>query len=247
MNLALRSAADARLAVARDPNSAQAHSALGLAYLEEGQRVAGNAELRRAIELDPRDADAQEWYAIQLLVARDVRDALPHAEAAAELQPENVAATSWHAMIRYYLHDENGAVDGFRTALEINPSYDLAQLGLVAALIERGRYHEAKLALRGLHGGSWSTERALRGLAAIADMRLGLREEAKLETDRLEEARRMGDDDGYVVAALAMEGRRTAALMLRSRMHIERDPYARFMIYLDPLVAPAFRQLGGNV
>jgi DNA-binding winged helix-turn-helix (wHTH) protein/Tfp pilus assembly protein PilF len=255
--LVRRAVSYARIALAKNAESAVAHAALGLALLESGTYAemsnpkcpCRNAipELRRAIELDPRNAEAHEWYGIQLLTKGQLADAALHFEAAAELQPENVAVTTWHAWIRYYLHDFDEAAADFKTALQLNPAFETAQLGLIAALVQRGAYRDAKAALRSMHPHDWSMLRAMHALAAIADLRLGLRPAADAAAVRLqaETRARPGTDDEYVVAALALDGRRVEARRLRARMHLK--PYERRMIDLDPLVGPVFRGLGGNV
>jgi tetratricopeptide (TPR) repeat protein len=237
----------ANIAVEKDGGSSAAHAALGLAFLEVKAPVAqAMSEFRRAIDLDPSNAEAHEWYAIRLLYGGNVREAKTHFEIAAELQPANVAVAWWRALVRYYLHDADDAVADFHTALTLNPSYALAQVGLVTALVERGRYHEAQEALRERHGANGSEVQALRALAAIVDLKLGLRRAAAAELQRLhaqDVARTMGDGDELVVAAFALGGRRDDALRLLARMHLERDAAQRRMIELDPLVGPVIRDL----
>ncbi|MBV9102854.1 MAG: tetratricopeptide repeat protein [Candidatus Eremiobacteraeota bacterium] len=234
----------AETAVAKDGDSGVAHAALGLALMETKHETKGVAELRRAIALDPENPEAHEWYAIQVLVHGDVRTASQHFEAAAELQPENVAITTWRAWARYYLRDFDRAAADFRTALDLNPTYDMARIGLAATLLQRGAYRELNSVLHDVHPHDWSTSRALRALGAIADLRLGLRRNADAEAGRLQaEARkRLSDDDELVVAALALDGRRTEARQLRARMHLQE--YERRIIDMDPLVGPVFRRLG---
>ena len=247
--LTRRAYAYAQQAVARDQDSGVAHAALGLALLEKDQASKALVELRMALALDPRNAEAHEWYAIQLLMRGNVADAGRHFEAAAELQPENVAITTWRAWIRYYLRDFDTAAADFRTALELNPDFDVARLGLISALVQRGAFGEAAATLRTAHPRDWSTRQAFRALAAITDLRLGLRRAADDEASRLqaESRTKSSDADEFVVAALALDGRRSEARRLRARMHLETKPYARRMIDLDPLVGPVFRDLGQNV
>jgi len=245
--MARRAVRAAQIALQKDPNFAAAHAALGLALMEAGASERESvAELRRAIDLDPRNAEAHEWYGIRLLYGGDVRTARQHFEIAAEVQPANVAVAWWRAVARYDLHDEDEAIDDFRTALALNPSYGIAQIGLVTALIERGRYGEAREAARESHDARGSEIFALRGLTAILDLRLGERRIAETEMRRLgaeESSRKVGDGDELVVAALALGGHRQDALRLRARLHLEKNEAAQRMIDLDPLVGPVFRRL----
>jgi DNA-binding winged helix-turn-helix (wHTH) protein/tetratricopeptide (TPR) repeat protein len=246
---AARALANADTAVARDPQSAVAHAARGLALVEVKYESSPDAmaEYQRAIELDPVNAEAHEWYAIQLLTAGDFRGASRNFEAAAEVQPENVAITSWRAWIRYYLHNSDEAVAEFRTALEINPSYEMAEFGIVCALVDRGRYRDAQHELRTVRTTTLSSARAMRALAAIVDLKLGLRQAADAETRSLRAekvARGIGDDDEYVVVAYALDGRIEDARRLRNLMHMEKKPLLwRRMLAMDPLIGPVLRRL----
>jgi DNA-binding winged helix-turn-helix (wHTH) protein/Tfp pilus assembly protein PilF len=249
-DLAKKAYESASTAVARDPNAGVAHAAMGLALEEMGKTYAqANVELERAIALDPSNPEAHEWYGIRMLFDRNLAEAARQMEIASELQPANAAVASWHALTRYYLHDSGSAVVGFRTALEINPSFELAQVGLVAALVERGRYREAQAELVHARGMSWSGSRALRALSVIVDLRLGLRVAAEAEADRLrketQKARGVGDDDGFLVAALVLDGRRDEAQALRAKMHME-QPYQRMVSAFDPIIGPAMRALESN-
>jgi len=248
---ALRALAEAKTAVARDPQSAVAHAALGLALIEmDAPSTQGMGELRSAIALDPNNAEAHEWYAIRLLGKGDVRDAALHFEAAAQVQPENVAVASWHAWSRYYLNDPVRAVADFQTALAINPSYEMAQVGLISVLVEAGHFREAQRELRRVHATDWSTARAFRALETMADLGLGQRTAADAEVRRLqaEDRRRLsGDADEFVVAALAKVGQPEEARRVRDQMHLETKPEERTMIDHDPLVGPVFRRLASKV
>jgi DNA-binding winged helix-turn-helix (wHTH) protein/Tfp pilus assembly protein PilF len=243
-----RSNADA--ALARDPDSSEAHAALGLALDELNFPVSRSAaEYRRAIEIDPRNADAREWYAIELLLAGNLAAANEQFDAAATIQPENVAVASWHACVHYLLRDGDKAVAEYRTVLEINPTYAPAQLGLIMALVERGSDLEAQRALGTFHSANYTTQRQFRALAAIIDVRMGRRGDAHSETRRLrsdERAHPLGDlDDDLVVAAFALDGLREEARRSRSHMQFAYDQWHR-VIQLDPIVGPVYRQLGDS-
>ena len=236
----------ARTAVAKNESSGVAHAALGLALLENKSAAKGLVELRRAIELDPKIAEAHEWYAIQLLKDGNLREAGQHFEMAAQSEPENVAVTNWRAWIRYYQRDFDAAADDFRTALQLNPQFAYAQLGLAEALVQRGKYRDAKTALREVRSHDWTMSRALRAVGAIVDWRLGLHQASRDETQRLQAQERTAKWDGsdeFVVAALALNGNRSDALRLRAKMHL--GAYEQRMIDIDPLVGPVFRDLNG--
>jgi DNA-binding winged helix-turn-helix (wHTH) protein/Tfp pilus assembly protein PilF len=241
---------NAEAALARDPESAEGHAALGLALDELNVPVArSSAEYRRAIELDPRNVDAREWYAIELLLGGNLAAANEQFDAAAAIQPENVAVASWHACVHYLLRDGDKAVAEYRTVLEINPSYAPAQLGLMLSLVERGRDREAQLELGTFHSTNYATQRQFRALAAIIDLRMGRRIDARTETRRLrsdERSHPLGDpDDDLVVAAFALDGQREEARRLRSHMQFAYDQWRR-VIQLDPIVGPVYRQLGDS-
>lgn len=111
----------AKRALALDPNSAEAHAALGfLALYREDTRVA-MGELRRAIALDPSYGPAREWYGIALLARGRLSEGAAHLRIAAELDPLSVATTAWLGKAAYLERRFGDAVAYSQEALELSP------------------------------------------------------------------------------------------------------------------------------
>jgi DNA-binding winged helix-turn-helix (wHTH) protein/Tfp pilus assembly protein PilF len=108
-------------ALALDPDSAQAHAALGFLALHREDARAGMAELQRAIALDPSYAAAHEWYGIALLRGGHAHEGQRHLKIAAELDPLSVAAIAWLGSAAYLDRRFGDAIVYSRQALELSP------------------------------------------------------------------------------------------------------------------------------
>jgi len=116
-----RAQAYAQQALALDPNSAEAHAALGWLALARRDTTVASAELLRAIALDASYAPAQEWYGIALLRRGRVSEGVVHLKAAADLDPLSVATIAWLGSAAYLDRRFGDAVAYSRQALELSP------------------------------------------------------------------------------------------------------------------------------
>ena len=97
----------AEKALALDPNSAEAHAALGLIALND-TKLGSNAmtiamhELDRAMELDPNYGPALEWYGVALVTQGPSARDSQQLKRASDLDPLSVATTAWLASAAYY-------------------------------------------------------------------------------------------------------------------------------------------------
>ena len=73
--------------VAKRPQNARAHAALGAAHLEQGNLPPAIAALERALQLDPRFAEAHNNLATALLDVNRTDDAITHFAASLRLRP----------------------------------------------------------------------------------------------------------------------------------------------------------------
>jgi TolB-like protein/Tfp pilus assembly protein PilF len=144
-----RARAAAERARELEPDSADAHVALGLVEhyfgwdLERQER-----ELRRAIELAPRSAAGYAWLALMVGIQPSRQaEALELARHAAEIEPHsaNVQTNVGWAFFGWRRFED--AVREFRRALHIDPNapYPLWALGLTYRLL--GRHAEAVVSL----------------------------------------------------------------------------------------------------
>jgi DNA-binding winged helix-turn-helix (wHTH) protein/Flp pilus assembly protein TadD len=116
-----RAGSYARLALTLDPNSAEAHAALGLIDLDAHQLTAATTELQRAIALDPAYGPAHEWYGVALIQQGDLRAAFAQLQIAGDLDPLSVSTSAWLGNAAYLDRHFNEAIAYSRQALDLSP------------------------------------------------------------------------------------------------------------------------------
>jgi DNA-binding winged helix-turn-helix (wHTH) protein/Flp pilus assembly protein TadD len=116
-----RAQAYAKKALALDPNSAEAHAALGALALDRRNMTAAMADLQRALALDPSYGPAQEWYGIALLVGGRSSQGVTHLKTAAELEPLSVSTIAWLGWAAYRDRRFGDAIAYSQEALELSP------------------------------------------------------------------------------------------------------------------------------
>jgi DNA-binding winged helix-turn-helix (wHTH) protein/Tfp pilus assembly protein PilF len=126
----------ARKGLALNPQSAEAHAALGILALEDRKTTVAVGELRHAIALDPSYAPAEEWYGMALLRDGRIPQAVVHLRTAARLDPLSVATTASLGVAAYRQQRFGEAIVYSRQALELSPKR-------VDALATIGRAYEA--------------------------------------------------------------------------------------------------------
>jgi Flp pilus assembly protein TadD len=143
---ALLSRADkaVRRALELVPDSAEAHTSLGLLLLINQDGSGGIREFERAIQLQPGYADAHTWHCwLSLLLGRgDV--ALKSAERAVKLNPVSAEAVSNLAHSHLAIGEPEKALVEARKARELSPSYTTAGFYEGLALYDLGRFAEAR-------------------------------------------------------------------------------------------------------
>jgi tetratricopeptide (TPR) repeat protein len=116
-----RAQAYAAKALTLDPNSAEAHAALGALALDRKDMTAAMAELQRAIAIDPSYGPAQEWYGIALLVGGRSSQGVVHLKTAADLEPLSVSTIAWLGSAAYMDRRFGDAIAYSQEALELSP------------------------------------------------------------------------------------------------------------------------------
>jgi tetratricopeptide (TPR) repeat protein len=134
----------ARRALKLDPDLAEAHTAMGGAYLEEGNGPAALRDLRRALELKPSYWEAHHRLGWLYLMIGRPDQALDHLTLAVELNPQ-------HASARHGLYDAYLAAGQAKKSLEearrqqrLGLEHTTAVAGEVRALVNLGRLEEAR-------------------------------------------------------------------------------------------------------
>ncbi len=111
----------AEKALSLDPNSAEAHAALGLIGLDEKDMRKAMTELQRAIALDATYGPAREWYGIGLVSQGQLREGFAELKRAADLDPLSVSTTAWLGSAAYYDRRFHDAIAYSQQALELSP------------------------------------------------------------------------------------------------------------------------------
>ena len=111
----------AQLALTLDPNSSEAHAALGLIDMDGKNLNAAIGELQRAIALDPANGPAHEWYGVALISQGDLAPAFAQLQVAGELDPLSVSTSAWLGNAAYLDRHFNEAIAYSRQALDLSP------------------------------------------------------------------------------------------------------------------------------
>lgn len=135
----------ARLALTLDPNSAEAHAALGLIDMDTtpGQLDAAIGELQRAIALDPAYGSAHEWYGVALIQQGDLRAAFAQLQIAGDLDPLSVSTSAWLANAAYLDRRFSDAIAYSRQALDLSPQRTEVLITIGEAYEAEGNYGRA--------------------------------------------------------------------------------------------------------
>ncbi len=111
----------AEKALSLDPNSAEAHAALGLIAMDQKEMAKAMSELTRAIGLDSSYGPAREWYGIGLVSEGQLRQGFAELKRAADLDPLSVSTTAWLGSAAYYDRRFHDAIAYEQQALELSP------------------------------------------------------------------------------------------------------------------------------
>jgi TolB-like protein/Tfp pilus assembly protein PilF len=122
---AIRNARPATMkALEVDPESAEAHAALGrirMAY--DWDWVGAEGEYRRAIELNPSLALAHNWYAWFLVAMGRIEEAMSESKRARELDPFSVTISQGSAWVLYMAHRYDESIEQGRRTFELDPQF----------------------------------------------------------------------------------------------------------------------------
>ena len=242
-----RAEAAAIRALQIDPDSAEAHAALGYVRHYSWQWAEAEKEFLRAIQLNPSQALPRVWYANLLMSRGRFDEALQQAHAARDIDPFSLIVNTNIGWILYYAERNEEAVEQLTRTVALDPSYPQAHWRLSEALSAVGRHDEAVreagelLRLTARSSSSLAhTARALAQAGRAADAR-------RLLDEFVVRARREYVSPGTVPAAYTELGDHEAALRWIERAYSERaNAVAYFAVapWTRPLRAhPRFRAL----
>jgi DNA-binding winged helix-turn-helix (wHTH) protein/Flp pilus assembly protein TadD len=111
----------ARIALSLDPNSSEAHAALGLINMDAHDLGSAIDELQRAIALDPANGPAHEWYGVALIQQGNLRSAFAQLQIAGGIDPLSVSTSAWLGNAAYLDRHFSEAIAYSRQALDLSP------------------------------------------------------------------------------------------------------------------------------
>ena len=139
-----RAKAALRKALELDPDLAQAHATLGLAYANyDHDWPAAESEYRKAIALDEKYATAHHWYGLLLTALGRSDEAVAELRRAAELDPFSVIIQSNLSRALLCARQFDRAVEESRKAVAIDPSSAIGHLYAGNAYVAANRTREA--------------------------------------------------------------------------------------------------------
>ncbi len=213
----------ARRAVELDPQSAEAHSALGRSLMGQLHWAEAEAALKRALELNPSDARAHLWMAEWLLAKARPAEAVASAEHARALDPLSIRTVTAVAYILNQGGRGEQAVARWREVLERRPDYLQAEVWLGSALLAMGEATESQRRLEHAVALSdrspWVT--ASLAHAYVRNGRIG--EARAILTELLARSRREWVQPTAIASAYAAVGDRERVLAWLDRAITERS------------------------
>lgn len=130
-------------ALALNPNSAEAHAALGQAEDVPATRAAAAREYRKAIELDPGYAPARQWYGQSLMQRGQYAAAYEQLKRASQLDPTAVSTLNALASAAYVSRNFSEALTYAKRTIDLSPKRADAQAVLGLASEARGDIAQA--------------------------------------------------------------------------------------------------------
>jgi DNA-binding winged helix-turn-helix (wHTH) protein/Tfp pilus assembly protein PilF len=222
-------------AIALDANLAEGHVALGAIYLKHDRNfVAAKKELDRALELD--DSSSRGWHQLAIWHADmgHVEEALSALRRARELDPMALQWASNYARVLYSARRYDEVIGFLTPLLAANPKLDPAHSILAWALIATGDLVGAEAQMRLV-----SVPTINPGDMGFLHAKLGRRDDALREIERLEARRREGFGVAYdqtiIYAALGELDRGCETLARAAGEHSVHLGWMRLDPRLDPL------------
>ncbi|MGI9332369.1 MAG: winged helix-turn-helix domain-containing protein [Gammaproteobacteria bacterium] len=135
----------AQRALERDPTSALAYTAMGMAHMGAYRWTDAEQELIQAIDVNPRDATAQHWYGMLELFKGNTTGAVNQLEIAHELDPLSPAILRELGLACYFAGLTEQGEKHLLQARALDPSNLTLTISAVFGmlLLEQGRYDEA--------------------------------------------------------------------------------------------------------
>jgi serine/threonine-protein kinase len=248
--LAALARAELERALAMDPESAEAHAAMGaLLARHYFQWDEGERQMRRALELDPHSSFAHNQLAQNILAPQERwEEAEAETHRALELDPLSTAIPTGRAFLAHLRRDFKTAIQEFREAVARNPQ-PLEYSGLFGSLAANGQLEEASTLEPRLMAGMGPMLLAVRASALARAGRMADAREAVRQIETYSAKHFVSASIRGIGAATI--GRLDEAFRLMDQARAEHSSnliFLRLLIEYDPLRAdPRFAALLADV
>src|SRR5262245_9368824 len=200
----LHAAADK--AIELDPLSAESYDALGAAYARDGQWEQSEKSFRRAIELQPNRADSHTHFAsFYLLPLERIDEAIQQLRIAETNDPLAPEVLFW---LLDALADAGRDDDAVRSCEKLPPESTNRESCILGARVRQGRVSEVVQ----IYEAADPAKRQDRSPLGCAYARMGRREEAREEAERVAPTFPGGDSGAQIYACLGAKDRVVEAL-----------------------------------
>jgi DNA-binding winged helix-turn-helix (wHTH) protein/tetratricopeptide (TPR) repeat protein len=136
-------------ALSLDPNSAEAHTSLGMiSFFYEWNWKDAEDHFLQAISLDPSYAMAHTWYAVQQAASKKFDNAIKEIELARDLDTLSLIINTEVGRVFYLCRQRDRAVQAFRRAIDLDPHFARAHSRLGMAFAAQ---HDLHAAIREFH------------------------------------------------------------------------------------------------
>lgn len=136
--------AEARRALALNPNNAEAHCVLAnLAVVYDWDFATAEREFAEALRIEPNNPTVHQWLGQYLIVRSRMEEAKSETNKALELDPVSPIFTTALAETYYYARDYDATISDANLTLEQNPNFVLAEFWLGSAYREKSMYAES--------------------------------------------------------------------------------------------------------
>jgi serine/threonine protein kinase/tetratricopeptide (TPR) repeat protein len=141
-----RATAAANRALQLDSTLAEAHTALGLAYMHALDWTRAHESMRRAVELDPSDASAHHQFGRLLVYTGQADSAEAEFRRAKAIEPFSALYLSWVSLAMSLRKDQTAALEEITRALEIDSLNPVALQVASRVYLYTNRPNEARTA-----------------------------------------------------------------------------------------------------
>jgi DNA-binding winged helix-turn-helix (wHTH) protein/Tfp pilus assembly protein PilF len=131
-------------ALALDPNSAEAHTSLGMiSFFYEWRWDQAEEYFQRALDLAPTYPLAHTWYAVSLAAANNCQQAIEHVQLAHDLDPLSLIVNTEVGRVFYLCRQYEDATEAFKRAIDLEPHFARAHSRLGMTYAVQHDFHRA--------------------------------------------------------------------------------------------------------